>query len=314
MSWALRLRYVLHPPAWNELQGIEEVFWGKWTNLALFYTTHPALYVVLSWLPLMAFALYFNYVINEARIFPKKNLLPAFVWILYTSFIPSWTIFSMPFVSNVFIWIAFGVGMKLYNAPQPQKQIFNMGCWSALAALFHMPSLIAILFFVAVLLILRPFKTKELVALVIGWLTPIYFVGVYYSVKKFINHAPISINMDLHLPLKTISTSIFILLSILSLALLMYGLFLVNQSQGKNTTAVRKKWNSIGFYVFFAVMAGIFSSTFPGISWIIVCTPTSIVLLQTLHNHTEKFNTFTFYFLLLVVFITQWVLQPKFGL
>ena len=99
-----------------------------------------------------------------------------------------------------------------------------------------------------------------------------------------------------------------VILTVVSISMLVYGLFLVNQAGIKNAISVRKKWNGVVLYLFFACLIGVFSKVFPGVPWILTIAPISIILSQTFLNNKEKYNTFTFYFLIMVVILVQWVL------
>lgn len=314
MSFIMRLKYILHPPKLETIEGFHQGFLFQWKGLFNFFTTHPNLYVGLSVIVSIAFAVYFNFVINREKIFARKTYIPAFAFMLYSSFLPSLAIFSTVFIANAFIFIAFANILGSYNATSPQKTFFNTGLFLGLATLFYFPAIILFILFVILILIVRPFKLQELFAYIFGVITPFYFVGIILFLqgkwKSYTQH----LFYHIHLPLKTISTPIFIALSIISIMMLVYGLFLVNQSQGKNTTGVRKKWNCIGFYVFFTAISGLFSTIFPALTWLIFATPFSIVLAQSLQNNKEKFNTFTFYFLLIMLFTIQWWMQLKFTL
>ena len=72
--------------------------------------------------------------------------------------------------------------------------------------------------------------------------------------------------------------------------------------------AVKKKWNAVVLYLFVAMGAGIFYPVFPGVPWILTMAPISILLSQAFQHNQEKYNTFTFYFLLAAVLLIQWLL------
>lgn len=304
----------MHPPKISTIEGFQQGFLFQWKGLVDFYNASPSLYIGLSTIPFIAFAVYFNFIINREKIFTRKSFIPGFAFMLYSSFLPSLTIFSTVFVANAFLFLAFANILGTYNTMAPQKTFFNAGLFLGLATLFYFPSVILFILFIILILIVRPFKLQEIIAYLVGTLTPFYFVGTILFLlgkwKTYTSH----LFYRIHLPLKTISTPIFIALSVMSILMLVYGLFLVNQSQGRNTTGVRKKWNCIGFYFVFASIAGLFSVVFPSMTWLIAVTPFSIVLSQSLQNHKEKFNIFTFYFLLIMLFAIQWLMQLKYTL
>jgi hypothetical protein len=308
----MRLKYILHPPKVETIEGFQQGFFFQWKGLLNFYNAHPSLYVGLSTIFFIVFAVFFNFIINREKIFARKSFIPGFAFMLYSSFLPSQCIFSTVFIANGLIFLAFANVLSTYNITSPQKIFFNAGLFLGLATLFYFPAILLFILFIILILMVRPFKWQEFFAYLLGVTTPFYTVGMLLfllgSWKKYTKH----LYFRIHLPLKIISTPIFISLSVVSILMLVYGLFLVNQSQGKNTTGVRKRWNCIGFYFVFASMVGLFSATFPALTWLVAVTPFSIVLSQSLQNIKEKFNIFTFYFLLFMLFSIQWLMQLKF--
>ena len=286
----MRLKYILHPPKVETIEGFQEGFFFQWKGLYNFYIAHPSLYIGLSTILFIVFAVYFNFIINREKIFARKSFIPGFAIILYSSFLPSFSIFSTVFIANVFIFLAFANVLSAYNIYSPQKIFFNAGLFLGFATLFYFPSILLFILFILLILMIRSFKWQEFLA---------------YNYTKHLY-------FRMHFPTKIIATPIFITLSIITVIMLVYGLFLVNQFQNKNTTGVRKKWNCIGFYFVFASIVGLFSVRFPSLTWLMAVTPFSIILSQSLQNNKEKFNTFTFYFLLILLFSIQWIMQLKY--
>ena len=142
----------------------------------------------------------------------------------------------------------------------------------------------------------------------LGVLTPVYLslALIYLSGHWYDLHTIVFLNLTP--PIKTMALIPLVMLTVVSTSMLVYGLYLVNQAGIKNAISVRKKWNGVVLYLFFACVIGIFSNVFPGVPWILTMAPISIILSQTFLNNKEKYNTFTFYFLIIVVILVQWVL------
>ena len=312
MSFIMRLKYILHPPKVETIEGFQEGFFFQWKGLYNFYIAHPSLYIGLSTILFIVFAVYFNFIINREKIFARKSFIPGFAIILYSSFLPSFSIFSTVFIANVFIFLAFANVLSAYNIYSPQKIFFNAGLFLGFATLFYFPSILLFILFILLILMIRSFKWQEFLAYIFGVITPFYIGALYlFLIGKWHSYTK-HLYFRMHFPTKIIATPIFITLSIITGIMLVYGLFLVNQFQNKNTTGVRKKWNCIGFYFVFASIVGLFSVRFPSLTWLMAVTPFSIILSQSLQNNKEKFNTFTFYFLLILLFSIQWIMQLKY--
>lgn len=308
ITFLLKVRYIFHPPTLLEIENFQRGTLFSFPGLLRFYSVHPSWYVFFSVCLLFAFSLYFNLVVNRERFLQKKSYLPAMSFLLFSSFVPVLNVFSTAFIANMLLFMAFSKMMQLYQITDPRRACFDVGLYVATAAFFYFPSILFVVLFLALLLLLRPFSFEENVAYLLGLLTPVYIglaivylSGHWHDMKQllFLNLTP---------PLKTISIRPLMLMTVISMTMLVYGLYMVNQAGSQNAIAVRKKWNAVVIYLFFAMMIGILSHIFPGVPWILAITPISILLSQTFLNRKEKYNTMTFYFLLLAVLVLQWVI------
>lgn len=299
----LKIKYILSPPAFKEIDDLHIGLVFAFPSWKQFYLQHPSVYVFFSICCLFAFALYLNYVANKEKLFPRKSFLPALSFLVFTSFLPVLHIFSVLFIANMLLFVAFAKTLELPNSAHPQRLCFDIGLYVSLASLFYFPSILLFFLFLALLLFFRPFKLQENIAYLLGIVTPIYFLLsiLYLSDSKAVPF--------LHLtpPIASTHSGKLLLISLVSMVLLVYGLFLTNQNGFKNPIIVRKKWNAVVLYLFFMMLIGVLSRTFPGLPWLLIFAPFSILLSQTFLHNKEKYNTFTFYFLILLILIVQWV-------
>lgn len=307
-TFILKARYLLHPPELPELGMFHKALFFSLDGLPAYYSAHPTMYVFWSVCLILLFAFYLNYVVNRERFYQRKSYLPALSFVLFSSFSPVLNVFSVPFLANLLLFMAFSRTMMLYNSSRARRESFDIGMLVALAGMFYFPSLLLFFLFLMLLWLLRPFSLEESLAYVLGVCTPFYlgFAAIF-----LLGHWNDWDNMGaFHLtpPLRTLPVWPLLILTVVSISMLVYGLYMVNQAAPKNTMAVRKKWNGVVLYVFFTCVAGVLAPVFPGVPWIIAITPISILLGQTFLNNTEKYNTFTFYFLLAIVAIVQWLL------
>lgn len=309
ITFLLKAKYILHPPALRDIEHFEHGLFFSFPSLKAVYTAHPSWYVFLSVCLMLGFALYLNNVVNREKFLPVKSFLPALSFLLFSSFSPVFNIFSMPFIANLFLFMAFSRMMHLYHIANPRRTCFDVGILVSLAALFYFPSILFLFVFLAILLLLRPFVFEENIAYILGILTPAYIsVCILYITGNW-THLRSFLYLHLTPPVKIIALTPLVVMTVVSISMLVYGLFLINQASIKNAISVRKKWNAVVIYLFFACVIGIFSNTFPGVPWLLTITPISIIVSQTFLNHKEKYNTLTFYFLIAAVIVIQWMLQ-----
>lgn len=163
--------------------------------------------------------------------------------------------------------------------------------------------------FLALLLLLRPFVLEENIAYLLGIATPIYFSMAILYLSGHWNDMGKLLYLHITPPLKTMSIVPLIALTIISMTMMVYGFYLVNQAGTKNAIAVRKKWNGVVLYLFFSIVIGLFSTVFPGVPWIMTMTPISILLSQTFFNSKERLNQLVFYFLFIASLVLQWAVK-----
>jgi hypothetical protein len=299
---------LIHPPSIIDIDSFNRGFVFQWKWIFNFYTSSPHLSVGLALLLQIVFAFYFNLVMNSERLFARKSFIPALSFIIITSWLPFFTLFSTAFIANFFIFAAFAQTLKLYNLPHARRACFDIGCLLGIAILFYFPAISCILLCFLLILLLRPFVLQETIAFLSGIICVVYLTAgiifVFGNLKSAISHS----FYHFALPLKIALPAASLTASIVSITLLVYGAFLINQTGEQNSMAVRKKWNAVFFYCIFGLILGIFSPIFPSYTWIFALTPFSILLSQAFQHKNEKFNNFTLYFLMLALLIVQWML------
>ncbi len=309
IAFVSRLHFIIHPKLIQPLEGIYKGFFFSWHGLKNFYIQNPGMYQTLSTLVIIVMALYLNYIAETEKLFHRKTYVHGLSVILYSAFIPELTLFSMPFIAAFFLLIALGKSLGLTQSNSPRKQIFQIGLFAALACLFYFPSILFFMVFILIIMLLRSVVIEEIAAFVIGYLTPFYFVTILLYIQGTLKQTLQQLYPAIQLPFSLNNPAWTILIGIMSTSLLVYGWYTYNQQSGSLHISIRRKWNAIGLYFVFAVIAGFFSKSFPGLSWIFVLVPFSILLSQSLQSKNEKWNIFTFYFLLITLLLFQWVIK-----
>jgi len=134
---------------------------------------------LLYMLLLVTQALRLNYVMNELRMFQNANFLTAMVYVMFASLLPQWHTVSPALVANVFIIWIYSLLLKLYNNKNPRSLLFNIGLITGLAIVCYHPLLLMLLIVLFAVLVIRPFNLTEIFVLLMGILTPFYFLGTY---------------------------------------------------------------------------------------------------------------------------------------
>lgn len=139
----------------------------------------PPLITAIYLLLLLSQALRLNYLMNELRMFQHSNFLTAMSYVMFASLMPAWHTLSAALVANTFIIWIYAKLLKLYNNNSPRTLLYNIGLITGLTIACYHPLVLMVFAVVLTLLIIRPFHLTEFIILVMGIITPFYFLGVY---------------------------------------------------------------------------------------------------------------------------------------
>jgi len=308
LSVLLRLRFLLHPPAADQLHGFDTASFFRFPYLNTLYHYSPLVFQLVSLFIILGTGFYLNYRLHQEKLWEQKSLIPVFTLLAAGSISPSPLIISVYFFSALCLMLALLSVMKLGHAPKCGPAIFNVGVWIAIACCFSIQSLLLFPAFLLLLSVVRPFSLKELMTLFLGFFTMICIVLGFGFLRYGTHLFSRSGFVFPSFPVKTIAL-IPLVGSILPLFfLLLMAIMVLNQNTYRQSMAVRKKWTALSIYLVFSMAAGALSPVYPGLAWIITLLPLSILLSMAFGHNQEKKNTFTFYFLLLLIGIWQWFL------
>ncbi len=194
-------------------------------------------------------ALRLNYALNQVRMYPKAASTAALAYILLTALLPDWNNISAALLVNtVVIWLLYKL-TKLYNTQQAKTLLFNIGIITGSMVLLYFPTAPLILVAFFALGIFRPFRLNEWLVLLIGLLTPFYFMAGWLFLTD---------NLDLVLQQLQIFQPHIITVANLPLTAITFavaglatvaGVFMWQSNSGRMVIQVRKSWS-----VFFVSM------------------------------------------------------------
>lgn len=128
---------------------------------------------------LLVQALRFNYVMNDLRMFQHSNFLTAMSYILFASLLPQWHTVTPALVANIFIIWIYSLILKLYNNKNPRALLYNIGLITGLAIVSYHPLVLMFFIVLFAVMVIRAFNLTEIFVLLMGFLTPVYFLGAY---------------------------------------------------------------------------------------------------------------------------------------
>jgi hypothetical protein len=140
----------------------------------------PVLNITFAAIVVFAQALLFNKIINNYNILGKSGFLGALFYIVASSVFAPFLFLSPPLFCNFFLLYVLHKILSEYKNPDSISSMFDLGLIIALGTLIYFPFVLFLLFLWLSLIILRPFNWREWLSVIIGFITVIFFLGVYY--------------------------------------------------------------------------------------------------------------------------------------
>ena len=160
--------------------GFVEVFsrllWSTPPNIVL----APVLNITAAAIVVYAQSLIFNKIINNYNILGKSGFLGALFFIVASSVFTPFLFLSPPLFCNFFLLYVLHKILSEYKNADSINSMFDLGLIAALGTFIYFPFVLFLLFLWIALIILRPFNWREWVSVIIGYITIVFFLGVYY--------------------------------------------------------------------------------------------------------------------------------------
>lgn len=240
-SFLLKFGYILHPGSLY----IPDNSWGTDFLLQpLQKSIGPDSYLwfILAQISIILQALVINRLATEYKLYPIDSFIPAALFIMVSTLYPAWNVLSAPMLASWPILIAINNMLRLHITQSPRKLLFNSGILVTIAGILYLPSIIFALFIVWALVIRKTLSLSDILILILGLITPLYFVAI----GLYLSDAPwqsLSISkmglIDLEIFMydpKFVVSGLFILL------LLLAGTINLNHQMDKNVEAIKKNW------------------------------------------------------------------------
>lgn len=307
LAFLLTLPALGQPPAPEELGHFHRGLFFSWDWMPLAYAAVPKTYLILSVGFHLLLGLYANFVVNREKFFARKTYLTALCYLLLGAMLPVFRVFSVQSLAALFLLMALARTFTLTGTPFPRRSAYDIGFLVGLAVLFYFPSIFFLFLFPFVMMRFRTIMLQDLVAGILGVLSPVYFAAswLYLSGKGGQVLKPF---LHLFLPVQTIRFPLFAALTLGSLLWFFYALYLVRKVAPRQAQLVRRKFSTLTLFFFFSVWTGLFAPVFPSTSWVLVLPSLSMLLSLTLQQQSEKYNTFTLLLVLALLVAVQWLL------
>jgi hypothetical protein len=283
----VKFYYLIHPSVY-QADGSEGLLYTEITRWlenvagksAVFFT---CLAMLLQFLQ----ALLFTRIINAHRLFSKDTYLPAMCFLLFTSLLDGWNVFSPALLVNtVMLWIFSSIS-DLYMRASARDVAFNMGFALGLCGLMYFPSVLFLALLLLSLLIMRAFRLAEWIIGLLGILCPFYLLATWLFLTDrtgLILDMPV---ISFHLPAITDYKVWGALIA--NLLFFVTGWLLLQRTFKKMLIQGRKIWATTVIYVLVAMLIPFFSGHFSPNYWMLAVLPISLFagnVFWTITNNT----------------------------
>lgn len=177
IAFALKFIFISNPlPAENPSSGglLDYYLYSVWWK-----NINPGLLSALSILILVLSGLYFNYLLNERRMFQRSHLLTALSFVLFTSLFAGVQRMQAGVIMLPFTILLYRQMLKLYNSPNPRTTVLNIGLLAGTGTLLYHPYWWMLPCCFLALGQMRPFRLNEWVLLLLGYIVPAYIILSY---------------------------------------------------------------------------------------------------------------------------------------
>lgn len=209
-------------------------------------------YGIATFLLLYIQSLFINDIVNTQKLFPMPNHLTAMCYMLFTSVFSPWFVLSSVMIAvTFFIWVLSKL-CKLQSVHDSNRTFYNLGMILGLSVLIYFPSVVFLLLIFLSMMITRAFRLPEWIIIILGILTPIYFLWAGLFLMKM-DIGLLSPNLGVSLPVLKFTRYEWIALFVIFFTLIV-GFVFVQNNMLKLLVQSRKSWTIIYLFLFFALI------------------------------------------------------------
>lgn len=307
MGIGIKLPMFLHPqlPTVREEDGL--LFQSVLKAMLPLGKSFPLFFPLLTFLFLLTQAIILTRFINNQRMMTRPSYLPGMAYLLITSLLPEWNIFSAPLVINSILLFILSNLFAIYNQQQAKGRIYNLGVALGLAAFLLISSLTFIVWVLLALAVMRPFRLNEWLICLLGISTPFYFYAIYtvldgvWEWKEFVPN--ISIGVPSLKQSAWLAASVFLIM-----VPFLTGGYYVQENLRRMLIQVRKGWSLLLLYLLAALLLPFVNTSDTFENWIMAIIP-----MAAFHACTYFYSSWRVYPLLLFWLTVAFVLAYQYA-
>lgn len=270
---ALKFPFFLHPEKHMVNEGDNYIF-NVLIKFLESFGASPFLYSLLAFLLLFTQATLLNRIGNSVKLLPRPNFLIGMSYILITSLVHEWNLFSAALlVNSLLIWIWYRL-TNIYNHNNPKTAIFNVSMLVGILPLIYSPAVVFLLLLIFALIVTRPFRITEWLVALLGFTTPYYFLFVALFLTNQWNWHKVIPAISFHLP--RLPSSLWITAGISFMVIpFLIGAWYAQSNLGKMLIQMRKSWSLLLTLLIVSVLIILLNPGTNYLNWLPVVVPLS---------------------------------------
>jgi hypothetical protein len=220
-------------------------------------------------------AVLLNSLANKHRLFNTPNYLVGMCYLLFTSLFLEWRYLSAPLVIATLAILILYILANLGTLQNPKTVLLNVGLIIGVATFFYFPVVAFTLMVLFGLALTRPFKMVEWFIVLLGVITPYYFlIGLAFLTNNLQGYKfpGVSVNLPVLLNTAWANAAIF---GVLILAFL--GFVFVQRNFRKQLIQTRMSWRLVLLYLVIACIIPVINETKTFSYWILCAAPLAIL-------------------------------------
>ena len=249
-------------------------------------------------------AIILNTLLNEWKMFQKAAFTTAAAYILITGCFPEFTSVSPALLNNYLIILFISLYARMYNNLKPNSLLFNIGFIISMSIFLFKANIIFLFISFLALAIIRPFRLKEWLILLIGLCVPVYLIGsilfLYFKLEDIKWTIPY---FQFHQIVVSFTPWFWIKMSVLALSLFI-GINHWMPNYDRMVIHIRRNWIILflGMIILSVMPFAIYKGAFIDF-WMIV--PLVSCFISALFLYPKRLLVPNFIFILLLILITH---------
>jgi len=298
-TFFMRIVFLVNPPARLNFEFLE-----SYTKFMIQLPVGDSLSVLsnicLAGILIFIQALIFNRIVNNHGLLAKPGFLPALLYITGASLFEPFLVLSPTLICNFLLILIMDKLLKIGKSPNAIMIMFDVGIFIALGTLIYFPFVVMLLLIWLSLLLYRSFSWREWVSGLVGFITIIFFLAIFYywndNLGSFYN---------IWLPLKNKFPAVLkiqyndYLVLVPVLVMMVLAIIQLRENFFRSFISTRKAFQML-FFMFLIAIVSFYTKPNFKLYHFLLCIPPGAVLLAYYFSNATKRWFYESLFLILI--------------